>query len=64
MKVKELIKRLENFNPEADICLEVTGLICSEDIELGYIAGKQVGAKFTETPKTTRQVFIQGRDKE
>ena len=46
MKVKELIKRLEGFNPEADICLEVTGLICSEDIELGYIAGKQVGAKF------------------
>ena len=41
MKVKELIKRLEGFNPEADICLEVTGLICSEDIEFGYIAGKQ-----------------------
>ncbi len=62
MKVKELMKRLKKFNPDADVCLQVTGIICSEDIVLGYIAGEQEGARFSETPMTTKQVFIQGAD--
>ncbi|MBQ6350360.1 MAG: hypothetical protein IJI42_05465 [Methanobrevibacter sp.] len=62
MKVKELMKRLKKFNPDADVCLQVTGIICSEDIVLGYIAGEQEGTRFSETPMTTKQVFIQGAD--
>lgn len=62
MKVKELIERLEKFNPDADVSLQVTGIICSEDIVLGYIAGKQKGIRFSETPMTTKQVFIEGVD--
>ena len=60
MKVKNLIIELEGFNPEADVCLNLSGLICSEDIILGYISESISGVE--ETPKTTKMVFIEGAD--
>lgn len=62
MLVKELIEKLQRFNPEASISLSISGVICSEDIELGFIAGEQKGTKFKYTPKTTKHIFIEGVD--
>lgn len=60
--VKELIQQLSEFNPDAEVSLSVTGIICSEDITLGYIVGEQKDRKFEHNKQTTKQVFIEGVD--
>ena len=52
MKVKNLIKELKEYNPEADITLTT-----SETIILSYISEDE-----GETKKTTKQIFIEGDD--
>ena len=53
MKVKELIKELKEYNPEATV-----SLVCSETIAISFIADKELG----DTPQTTRHIFIEGVD--
>lgn len=55
MKIKELISKLQSYNPDADITLTT-----SEDITLAYICKDSNGNELT--PKTTRQVFIEPTD--
>ena len=55
MKIKDLIKELEQYNPEADITLTI-----SEDITISYICEDLQGNELTK--KTTMQVFIEGCD--
>ena len=51
MKVKELIKELQEYNPEADITLTT-----SETITLSYICSDG------GTKKDSKQIFIEGED--
>ena len=51
MRVKELIKELQKYNPEAEITLTT-----SETIFLSFICENK------ETEQNTRQVFIEGCD--
>lgn len=55
MKVKELIKKLKEYNPDADVSLTT-----SEEITLGYIFKTEDGKEYTK--ETTKQVFIEPCD--
>lgn len=55
LKINELISKLKEYNPEADI-----SLTSSEDITLGYIFKSLDGEVYTK--ETTKQVFIEPTD--
>ena len=55
MKNRELIKKLLDYNLDADVCIQNN--YTEEDIELGYIDD---GGEYTE--KNTPIVFIDGID--
>ena len=55
MKIQQLITELKKYNPDADITLLTT-----EDITLSYVCEDRNGNDLT--PKTTKQVFIEGCD--
>ena len=57
MRIKDFMKLLENYNPDADITL-----INSEDITVSHICRDYKTGKRL-TPKTTLQCFIEGIDK-
>lgn len=55
MLVKDLIKKLNEYNPDADVSLAI-----SEDITLSYICKDNDGNDLTQS--TTKQVFIEPMD--
>lgn len=52
---KDLIEKLKEYNPNADV-----SLVDSEDITIGFICKTGDGKNFT--PQTTPQLFIEGVD--
>ena len=55
MKVEELIKELQQFNPKAEVSLKT-----SETIYISYICKDLENNELN--PKTTMQLFIEGCD--
>lgn len=59
MKVEDLIKSLQKYNPKADIGISIDGYYESE-LYLSYICKDTDGKE--QTPQTTKQVWIEGID--